>query len=86
MVSPSEEESGNQAEPWFKSKKGSVIPAKRRLLKRLMFDHFVKSIASLFGSTWCSDAISSLKMVSEPNSTNDGKSTAAVYPCPPESA
>lgn len=38
-----------RVEPWFKPKKGSVIPAKRRLMKRLMFDSIVQSAVSLFG-------------------------------------
>ncbi len=36
---------------WFnKAKHGSVIPAKRRSVKRMMFDQFVQSIAHLFCS------------------------------------
>ncbi|CAK9176819.1 unnamed protein product [Ilex paraguariensis] len=37
-------------EPWFKPKKGSVIPAKRRSVKKMMFDSMVQSVASLFQS------------------------------------
>ncbi|GKU87786.1 hypothetical protein SLEP1_g2127 [Rubroshorea leprosula] len=31
----------------FKIKKGSVIPAKRRLVKKMMLDSFLKSISSV---------------------------------------
>ncbi|KAJ4700795.1 Filaggrin-2 like [Melia azedarach] len=37
-------------EPRFKPKKGSMIPSRRRLVKRMMFDELVQSLASVFGS------------------------------------
>ncbi|KAJ4700799.1 Filaggrin-2 like [Melia azedarach] len=47
---PGGEMGGAPTEPRFRSKKGSVIPAKRRSVKRMMFDQFVQSLVSLFGS------------------------------------
>lgn len=35
---------------WFKPKKGSVYPAKRRLVKKMMFDEIVHFILSCFGT------------------------------------
>ncbi|KAK9265340.1 hypothetical protein L1049_027255 [Liquidambar formosana] len=39
-----------KTEPWFKPKIGSVFPARRRLVKRMIFDYIVQSFASLFCS------------------------------------
>ncbi|CAA2997216.1 Hypothetical predicted protein [Olea europaea subsp. europaea] len=36
------------AQPAFKPKKGTVLPAKRRLVKRMVFDFIVQSIFSCF--------------------------------------
>ncbi|KAJ4700797.1 hypothetical protein OWV82_024120 [Melia azedarach] len=47
---PGWEVGGTTTEPRFKSKKGSVIPAKRRSVKRMMLDQLVLSLASVFGS------------------------------------
>ncbi|CAK9140423.1 unnamed protein product, partial [Ilex paraguariensis] len=46
-------------EPWFKPKKGSVIPAKRRSVKKMMLDTIVQSVACLFrsSSSLCSSGI-----------------------------
>ena len=38
---------GAEVEPWFKPKKGGLIPPKRKLVKKMMFDLIVKSIATL---------------------------------------
>lgn len=35
---------------WFKPKKGSVYPAKRRLVKKMIFDEIVHFLLSCFGS------------------------------------
>ncbi|KAJ0025977.1 hypothetical protein Pint_08070 [Pistacia integerrima] len=45
---------GADKKPRFQSKRGSVFPEKKRLVKKLMFDKIVKSIASLFASRRCS--------------------------------
>ena len=37
-----------RTEPWFKPKIGSIIPAKRRSMKRMMFDQMACSIAHVF--------------------------------------
>lgn len=42
-----------KTKPLSQSEIGSVFPAKRRLVKKLMFDKIVKSIASLFASRRC---------------------------------
>jgi hypothetical protein len=51
-LNPSEELALIEAEPvqfrFNKPKHGSVIPAKRRSVKRMMFDQFVQSVAHLF--------------------------------------
>lgn len=39
--------SGKDAAAWFKPKKGSVIPAKRRLVKRMMLNYLVVCLSSL---------------------------------------
>ena len=39
--------SGSVRRPWFEPKKGSVIPPKRKLVKRMMLDYILNSIASL---------------------------------------
>uniref|UniRef100_A0A1S8ACY7 Uncharacterized protein n=1 Tax=Citrus limon TaxID=2708 RepID=A0A1S8ACY7_CITLI len=52
-VNPSDEEMvTSRAEAkaetyWFKAKKASVIPARRRLVKRMVFDCLVQFLASL---------------------------------------
>ncbi|KAK9271031.1 hypothetical protein L1049_026620 [Liquidambar formosana] len=51
-LNPGEEVVGDVAKPWFKQKKGGVIPAKRRLVKRIMFDYLVQSFASFCCSCW----------------------------------
>lgn len=44
------EKVGESMPTWFKPKRGGVVPQKRRLLKKMMFDYIVESIASLFQS------------------------------------
>lgn len=39
-----------EANYWFKPKKGSVFPAKRKLVKTMVFDSIVKWVASVFYS------------------------------------
>jgi hypothetical protein len=46
-VSMGEKMAGAEVAPRFKSKKGGVIPPKRRLVKRMMFDSILKFIATL---------------------------------------
>ena len=53
LINPSEEmaRSNNskcKTEPRFKPKIGSVFPAKRRLVKRMMFDYILHSLANIF--------------------------------------
>ncbi|KAL7246132.1 hypothetical protein ACSBR2_001297 [Camellia fascicularis] len=50
VMKPIEEVVEAKTEPFFKPKKGSVIPAKRRLVKTMMFDYIAQSMASLFCS------------------------------------
>ncbi|KAL3735298.1 hypothetical protein ACJRO7_024432 [Eucalyptus globulus] len=38
------------------AKRGGVIPAKRRLVKRMMWDRVVNWVCSAFGSCFCSSA------------------------------
>lgn len=40
-------EAGTKAGSWFKPKKGSVFPRKKRLVKRMMFDYLVQSVGSV---------------------------------------
>ncbi|WKA09353.1 hypothetical protein VitviT2T_027010 [Vitis vinifera] len=42
--------------PWFEPKKGSVIPPKRKLVKRMMLDYILNSFASLI---CCGDSLTS---------------------------
>ncbi|KAF3976391.1 hypothetical protein CMV_000412 [Castanea mollissima] len=53
LISPSEEmaRSNNskcKTEPRFKPKIGSVFPAKKRLVKRMIFDYILHSLANIF--------------------------------------
>ncbi|GMP46734.1 hypothetical protein CsSME_00014781 [Camellia sinensis var. sinensis] len=50
VMKPIEEVVEAKTEPLFKPKNGSVIPAKRRLVKTMMFDCIAQSMASLFCS------------------------------------
>ncbi|KAL7246135.1 hypothetical protein ACSBR2_001300 [Camellia fascicularis] len=50
VMKPIEEVVEAKTEPLFKPKKGSVIPAKRKLVKTMMFDCIAQSTASLFCS------------------------------------
>ncbi|KAL7246129.1 hypothetical protein ACSBR2_001294 [Camellia fascicularis] len=50
VMKPIEEVVEAKTEPLFKPKKGSVIPAKRRPVKTMMFDYIAQSMASLFCS------------------------------------
>ncbi len=43
-----EKMAGAEVAPRFKSKKGGVIPPKRRLVKRMMFDSILQSILLFF--------------------------------------
>jgi hypothetical protein len=43
-------EAGTKTGSWFKPKKGSVFPRKKRLVKRMMFDYLVQSVSSLYSS------------------------------------
>ncbi|KAK7850713.1 hypothetical protein CFP56_043811 [Quercus suber] len=74
-----------KTKPWFTPKNGSVIPTKRRLVKTMMLDWIVQSIASLLRSL-CSSASEAPKALSKnfsrsaklvpfppPNSTNGKK-------------
>ncbi|KAF3976390.1 hypothetical protein CMV_000411 [Castanea mollissima] len=45
-----EKETLVKTEPWFKPKIGSVFPAKKRLVKRMMFDYILHSLANIFCS------------------------------------
>ncbi|KAG6620698.1 hypothetical protein I3842_Q054100 [Carya illinoinensis] len=69
-----------KTQPWFTPKKGSVIPAKRRLVRRIMFDSIVQFIASLLCSCGGSSSGVSItkpknyssissKIVAQPNSS-----------------
>ncbi|KAL6296724.1 hypothetical protein ACE6H2_004866 [Prunus campanulata] len=54
---------------WFKPKKGSVFPAKRKLVKTMVFESMVKWVASVF----CSALPSSGASANQPNMTSMGK-------------
>ncbi|KAK9265334.1 hypothetical protein L1049_027249 [Liquidambar formosana] len=88
-----EKMAGAKAESRFRPKSGGIIPPKRKLVKRMMFDYLAQSIASLFGShpgssssagpppsNMCSTCF---EMVSPPPTTSNGKNMkAAVFPNP----
>ena len=62
---------GAEVEPWFKPKKGGLIPPKRKLVKKMMFDLIVKSIATLLclhhhPSSSSSSSSSEVEMTSTP--------------------
>ena len=61
---------GAEVEPWFKPKKGGLIPPKRKLVKKMMFDLIVKSIATLLclhhHSSSSSSSSSEVEMTSTP--------------------
>ncbi|KAK9265339.1 hypothetical protein L1049_027254 [Liquidambar formosana] len=80
-----------KVEPWFKPKSGGIIPRKRKLVKRMIFDYLVESIASLFrsraGSTSSTgpppsnNCSTCFKTVLPPPATSNGKKKkAAIFP------
>lgn len=57
---------GAEVEPWFKPKKGGLIPPKRKLVKRMMFELMVKSIATLLCRHHHPSSSSEVEMTSTP--------------------
>ncbi|XP_059455776.1 uncharacterized protein LOC132185968 [Corylus avellana] len=72
-LNPDEEPAGSKTQPRFKPKVGSVIPAKRRLVKRMMFDWFVRSISGRPSVPQFNTTSGCSKKFSPPNSSNDKK-------------
>ncbi|OWM88515.1 hypothetical protein CDL15_Pgr012681 [Punica granatum] len=59
----------------FRPKKGSVIPPKRKLVKTMVFNSIVDSIASVVGSIHASHSSS------ETQGTADAMKSKEVFPC-----
>ncbi|OWM88511.1 hypothetical protein CDL15_Pgr012677 [Punica granatum] len=59
----------------FRPKKGSVIPPKRKLVKTMVFNSIVDSIASVVGSTGASHSSSETK------GTTDAMKSKEVFTC-----
>ncbi|GMN45502.1 hypothetical protein TIFTF001_014691 [Ficus carica] len=61
--------SENAGEPGkqFRGKRGGVIPAKRRLVKKMVLDSIVKSVASVFRSRSSSSTTTTTPTSSNPN-------------------
>jgi hypothetical protein len=58
---------GAEVAPWyFKPKKGGIIPPKRKLVKKMMFDQIIKSIATLLCPHHHNPSSSKVEMTSEP--------------------
>nr|POE65561.1 hypothetical protein CFP56_71204 [Quercus suber] len=77
LSNPSEEmaRSNNskcQTEPRFKPKIGSVFPAKKRLVKRMMFDYILHSLAKIFCPPGSHTGSPSLSEPSQSKNNNDG--------------
>lgn len=77
----------------FQPKTGSVIPAKRRLVKTLMYESIVQSVASLFCSRGCVASSSSSKnrtidskITVPPNSSANGRKDNNIFPNPSQDA
>ncbi|KAG7941125.1 hypothetical protein I3843_16G023000 [Carya illinoinensis] len=64
-----------KTQPCFTPKKGSVIPAKRRLVKRMMFDSIVQIITSLFCS--CGGSSSGVSITKSKNYSSSSSKVAA---------
>ncbi|KAK9993759.1 hypothetical protein SO802_023462 [Lithocarpus litseifolius] len=83
LINPSEEmaRSNNskcKAEPRFKPKIGSVFPAKKRLVKRMMFDYILHSLANIF----CSGSDTGTPSFSEsPQSKNNNNNNGCFKIC-----
>jgi hypothetical protein len=85
-LNPDEEPAESKTQPLFKPKVGSVIPAKKKLVKRMMFDCLAQSISggpSASGASQSSTTASGCsKKFPPPKSSNDKKSKI-IYPNPP---
>ncbi|KAE8100512.1 hypothetical protein FH972_018407 [Carpinus fangiana] len=84
-LNPDEEPAGSKTQPWFKPKHGSVIPAKRRSVKRMMFDWLVQSISgrpAVSGASQSNSANGCSKKFPLPKSSDEKKSKT-IYPNPP---
>ncbi|CAB4266834.1 unnamed protein product [Prunus armeniaca] len=58
---------------WFKPKKGSVFPAKRKLVKAMVFESMVKWVASVFCSALPPPPPPSGASANQPNMNPMGK-------------
>ncbi|KAG2665861.1 hypothetical protein I3760_15G028300 [Carya illinoinensis] len=70
--------------PWFKPKGGSVFPAKRRSVKRMMLDSFIQFLARNFRRPGhpSSSAASQSKNFRPPKSAN-AKQSKIIHPSSP---
>jgi hypothetical protein len=77
-LNPDEEPAGSKTQPLFKPKVGSVIPAKKKLVKRMMFDclaQFISGGPSASGASQSNTTASGCsKKFPPPKSSNDKKS------------
>nr|POE65562.1 hypothetical protein CFP56_71205 [Quercus suber] len=77
LINPSEEmarpnNSKCKTEPRFKSKIGSVFPAKKRLVKRMMFDYIFHSLAKIFCPPGSDTGSPPFSIPSQPKNNNNG--------------
>ena len=75
-LNPDEEPAGSETQLLFKPKVGSVIPAERRLVKRMIFDCLAQSISggpSVSGASHSNTTSGRPKKFLPPKSSNDKK-------------
>ncbi|KAK7844244.1 hypothetical protein CFP56_011092 [Quercus suber] len=72
MLKPDEQGLEKKTEPRFKPKIGSVFPAKKRLVKRMMFDYILHSLAKIFCPPGSHTGSPSLSEPSQSKNNNDG--------------
>jgi len=84
-LNPDEEPAGSKTQPWFKPKKGSVIPVKRRSVKRMMFDWLVQSLSSrtsVSGASQSNNTKGSKKFPPSKSSNEKKITSKIIYPNP----
>jgi hypothetical protein len=84
-LNPDEEPAGSKTQPWFKPKKGSVIPVERRLVKRMMLDWLVQSLSSrtsVSAASQSDNTKGASKKLPPSKSSNEKKTSKIIYPNP----
>ncbi|KAB1204895.1 hypothetical protein CJ030_MR7G015271 [Morella rubra] len=88
-LNPDEESARSKAEPWFKPKHGSVFPAKRRSVMRMMVDRMVQSVAPVSHPAGCPSSSGATQSkphgcfnIFPPPRSPDARKSKTIYPKP----